>query len=102
MDVTVEELAEFHRLDADRKEFDRKSRSIEARLKPLREKFLAYLTAEQKLHVRRGGYEVQVTDGPPYVAWLEQFVRVAGQEAADRVKAATPPSKRISVVALGT
>ena len=100
-DVTADELAEFYRLDSERLDLDRKSRSIDGRLKPLKSKFLEFFKdAPDKLHVRRGDFELQISDGPPYVNWSERFVAIAGPDAADRIKSETEPSKRIKVIAL--
>ena len=100
MDVSADELKEFHAIDCERLELDRRSRSLNTRLDPLKAKFLEFMQAGEKRHVTRGSFELQLSDGPPYVNWSERFVELAGPEAADKIKNETPPSKRIKVVAI--
>ena len=99
---SVEELAEYVRLTAEKAALESKARTIEKAADVLGQQIRAFVTARTletgRPHVVRAGYLLSIVDGPRYPKWKECFVAATSAAAADKVTAETTPSKRLLVV----
>ena len=87
--IARQELDEYARLEAERKELDRRSRTIGTRCKQLE--------ADGKQAANRFGYQLALVDGRASVAWKDAFIREVGQEKANELQEAAEPSVKVTI-----
>ena len=80
--ITRDELDEYARINAERKDLDRKSKNLETREKQIVAKAMAELKAAGKSHVVRYGYALSLEKGRASVSWKDAYVDACGAEAA--------------------
>lgn len=95
--VTQDQLAEFVRLEKERKELESKARAIGKRTKTLHDHFLACLEGAGRTSVLRSGYRLTITEGRASVSWKDAFIEFAGPLAADELQQKAPRSKKVDV-----
>ena len=87
---TVRSIREQHllaifELKQRRLELDRESRKLAKAERKLSESLLASLQAEGRDEIRRGDFVAKLAEGRATVAWKQEFIEVAGQDAADEL-----------------
>lgn len=97
--VTREELWRFLELETKRKEVDRQSRNLAREISQLKTHFEQCMRDDDKESVVRYGFRLTFVDGRPKVSWKDEFIRVAGAEAADDVLADAPRPPKLEVSA---
>lgn len=100
-DITADDLKKLWELDQRRKALDRESSSIKKQQDLITDAVKAALAADDRTEVKRGDYRAELRDGQICPKWKEEFVRVAGAEAASEIQASTPPTKKLSVFRIG-
>ena len=95
--IAREELDEYARLEAERKELDRRSRTIGTRCKQIEATVREQLEADGKQAAKRFGYQLALVDGRASVAWKDAFIREVGQEKANELQEAAEPSVKVTI-----
>ncbi|MCC6492637.1 MAG: hypothetical protein IT424_06425 [Pirellulales bacterium] len=82
-----------------RLELSREAASLEREEKALAEEIQAFAAAEggKRRTVELCGYRASITTAAGYVSWAKEFTRVAGFEAAERLRREAPPVDRLKV-----
>jgi len=93
------ELEAYFRLDQQRLALNRRAKDIEKVQAALEQKFLEYVREEggPERATTRCGYRLAIINKPGSVSWVTEFLRVAGEKEAERLRAAAPP-KEVLVV----
>ncbi len=100
-DISAEELAEFCRLDAERKDLDRQSRLLAKRQDQIRTHCRAVLDGLGKTDLVRYGYRLSIVEGRATVAWKDAFIEQLGPEAAAELVDAAVPSLVLQILPPG-
>lgn len=100
---TRQQIEEFLRLEAERKELDRTSRSLERQADALRDVIVAYVehAGGETRTVKCCDHVLALRDKPGYPAWKQEFIRVTSPQEAEAVIAAWPPRPSLVVEPLG-
>lgn len=95
--VTGDDVKLYLRLEAERKSLQRRASDLEKRAKKLARQMLAYIRywGGKKKACIRSGYIMRIDLVDGQISWKQEFIRVAGQTSADRVK--PPRRERLSV-----
>jgi hypothetical protein len=97
--VTREDLDSFWALDERRRELQRQDDALEREAKPLKERFLAHVRAKggDARAVVTCGFclAIKLADGS--VRWKDEFVKLAGADAAAELQGAVPQRESLSV-----
>jgi hypothetical protein len=97
--ITREELDEHARLEAERKELDRKSRTLAARCKQIEAAVKEQLDADGKQSAKRFGYYLTIEEGRGSVSWKEAFIKEVGQEKASELQEAVETTYKVKITA---
>lgn len=95
--IKKEELEEFLKLEAERKELEQKARSIAKRTKALHDHFKVHLEAKGKSSLVRCGFRLTLVEGTPRVAWKEEFIKLEGPLKADELMQAAERPMKVNV-----
>jgi hypothetical protein len=95
--VTKTEIEEYLELEQERKELERKARTIARRTSALAAHFTEEVEASGKTAITRSGYRLSLVDGRAYVSWKDEFVRECGALKADEILQAAPVKKKLDV-----
>jgi len=95
--ITREELDEYARLETERKQLDRQSRTIAARCKQIESAVREQLDADGKQSAKRFGYQLTIEEGRGSVAWKDAFIREAGQEKATALQEAVETTYKMKI-----
>jgi hypothetical protein len=101
--VTKPVIEEYLQLEADRKEHARQAYLLEKRTKGLAAKLKDWILANapgKTRSVDRSGFRLSIVEGPGYPSWKAEFVNALGQDEADAIAAACPPSEKLQVIRL--
>lgn len=99
---TVEKYLKFHKqradLESQARQIAKKEQALASELREYVEGKLEEAGAEiGTVEIGGLGYALKLSEGGRYPRWKEEFIRVAGQAAADEVSAETLPSISFSV-----
>lgn len=97
MKISRDELDEYARLNAERKELEKQARTISVRCKQIESAALDQMQADGKQACKRFGYQLSIVPGRATVAWKDAFVRECGSERASELQAAAEPTEKISI-----
>lgn len=95
--ITEEQLARWFDLNARRATLEKEARTLKSEMDKISAEVMAALEAAGRTEMSRGNYAAEVRPGPAFVAWKEEFLKVAGAEAAAQVQKKAEPSQRFSV-----
>lgn len=100
--VTRAELDRYVQIDAERKRLNREADLLKAQQEELGNKLRQFCRVQggDALSVERSGYRLSISHVKGSVAWKQEFVRVAGVEAAERIAIAAPLREQLECVAL--
>lgn len=93
------ELDEFWRLNTRRLELSRQADAVERELKGLKEKIETHVRAKggEELAVVSCGYLLALKRSAGAVKWKDEYVALAGSDAAAQLQAAAPPRETLQV-----
>jgi hypothetical protein len=94
---TADQISEYKRVSAERAELDRASRSLKKAEELLRDQIMDWMKQAGRTSATRCGFNLAIVDGARYPSWKDEFVRLAGEAAAEAVTERTAPSKRLIV-----
>jgi len=99
--VFRKDIVEFLDLEERRKTLEREARQLGKQSGEIADRLLAYARAHggKGQSIVRSGYVLAVVIGRGSVPWKQEFVRVAGLDAAEALIAAAPPVEKLSVEA---
>lgn len=97
MKLTREELDEYARLNAERKELEKQARTISVRCKQIEAAALEQMQASGKQACKRFGFHIALVPGRVTVAWKDAFVRECGSDRAAELQAAAEPTEKITI-----
>ena len=97
--LTADLLAERNELDAEARKLESRARTLRKKQSQIDDIAKAELTKAGRDSIRRAGYTLAYVDGRAVVRWRDEFVRVAGADAADELSQNATPSKRLQVTA---
>jgi hypothetical protein len=88
--LLTRDLQRWHQLQLQRLSLARQAKDLKALLDPLEEKFLAHVQecGGRERAVISCGFRLAINEKRDSVAWKEEFIRVAGVEAAEKLIAA--------------
>lgn len=95
--LTRERLDKYRELKAEKREMDRRSRTIDAELKQVEADALEVLSESGKSSLVRCGHRLTLLAGRVYVNWREEYIRAEGADAAEAIIAATEPPQRVEI-----
>lgn len=97
--ITYAHLEEYLRLQEERKALARQSADLGKQLAGLASKITAFVRAEggSDRTVIRSGYVLALKSKKGSVAWKAEFVRLAGEEAAEKLIAAAEPGEELVI-----
>ncbi len=95
--ISLDELDEYARLDRERKQLERQSRTIATRCKQIEQTVRDQLEADGKTSAKRFGYQLALVDGRATVAWKDAFIREVGQDRASELIESAEPSVKVSI-----
>lgn len=90
----IEELLE---IEAEKKEHERKARTIAKQANMLREKMAANVEANNGKPINKGKYQLRFDQKQCSVSWKNEFVRVASVDEANELTSSAP-MKNVLVV----
>lgn len=99
--LTKVDLARYHELIEEQKQLRRRATDLNAEIEPLVEKFTEHVRAnggKNKL-VQVCGYLLRLVSKPGTPAWKKEFVRLAGQPAAEELIGQQPMREELKVEA---
>lgn len=101
--ITAPEIKEFLDLEDRRRALNRQAEDLEKQAKPLKEKLLEFVRIEggKAKSVERSGFVLAIKMVKSSPSWKPEFIRVAGQEEADKLIAEAPPREQLSVERMG-
>jgi hypothetical protein len=94
-----EMLARFCQLREQKRELDAQVRVVEAELYSLHEACMAFLVDRGTRTARVAKYHLLLADGQAVVRWKDEFIRVAGADAAAKVAKAALRARRLEITA---
>jgi hypothetical protein len=86
MKITRDQLDEYARLTAERKELDKRSRTLSDHCKQIEKQAQEELEAAGKLSCKRFGYQLALISGRVSVPWKDHFIREVGTERANALQ----------------
>lgn len=95
--VTEELLQQWHERDQKRKKLASEARQLEAENALVAGEIEAAMLADEKNEFRRGEFRVSFVDGIRQVKWKDEFIKVAGSEAAVKAFEAAPVPRKLSI-----
>ena len=95
--ITRDELDQYAADNAEQKKLASQARALKKRCDAIEKKVAAQLAANGKTSATRLGYGLALVDGRPYVSWKDEFIRVEGEDEADRIWAAAEPGKKVVI-----
>lgn len=97
--MTRDELSEWSRLEAERRDLARQLATLRNRQNELESKFESALRKSGKTVLRRHGFTLAIVPGRANVSWSAEFVKACGAEAAQAIKdSAAKESKSVFVI----
>lgn len=96
--ISLEQLQEYVSLDEQARDLERQARAFRKRTDQLKFHFGSVLDALDRRTLTRYGYRVQLVPGPATVSWKDEFLALAGPEAAAQKTAEAMPSERLQVL----
>ncbi len=96
---TKAELARYCELKERKRLLESEARSLETEINQLSDLTMSYMEEIEKNAATIHGYRVTIEEGRAYVAWKDQFVRVAGGDAAAQIAANAPRPPKLNVLA---
>lgn len=87
------ELERYFELDQQRLALHRQAKDLEKLQEELEKKFLEYVreVGGPERACLRCGYKLAILRKDGSVSWVKEFLRVAGEEEAERLRKAAPP-----------
>lgn len=98
--MNAQTLARYWELDERRRELEREARQLKQELELLENDIVAAVRASGKNQLRRGNYLAVLLDYRSQPRWKEEFIRVAGAEAAVHIALNAPVVQRLQVTNL--
>lgn len=97
--VTKAMIQEYLDLEERRKALNREATDLGKRASAIAEKLEAYVTAKggKERSVVRSGYRLSIKLANGFVPWKQEFIRVAGQEEANRLTRECPKREVLAV-----
>ncbi len=95
--ITRAELEEYQRLNSERLELDRKSRTLESRCKQIELKAFEQLKAAGKQSAKRFGFVLAIERGQARVEWKGAFIKEVGSEKASQLQAAAVGKEKCGI-----
>ncbi|MGC4004663.1 MAG: hypothetical protein QM811_16715 [Pirellulales bacterium] len=97
--VTVKEIQKYLGLDEQRKQLNRESAALKKQADAIEADIEKFIRANggKELSVTRSGYRLAILTAAGSVAWKDEFVKLAGNERAEELRAAAPPREFLSV-----
>jgi hypothetical protein len=101
--VTSTDIETYLSLEEERLELGRKARDLEKKAEPLKKKLKEFVRIKggKALSTVRSGFRLALELVNGSVSWKPEFIRVAGQDAADEIIAACPKRESLSVERVG-
>lgn len=98
-DVTRDELDQYFELDMQRLALARKVSDIEKLQEQLEEKFLKYVEHKGGIDrtTIRYGYRLAIQTKNGSVSWKGEYMKLAGQEAAEKLIQAAPKKDKLTI-----
>lgn len=84
-------------LAAQRKQLQSESRAIAVEEKQLLAAAMNWMNSRDLQTVKKFGSRLTIENVATYPAWKQEFIRVAGAEAADALSKATTPKQRLVI-----
>jgi hypothetical protein len=97
--ITAAKLDRYRELETEATELAGRAATLRREAKTILDEAEADLIATGKTEAKRGGYLLRWKMGRASIAWKNEFVRVAGAEAADQLSKAAPEKKSLEVIA---
>lgn len=94
---TKEQLCEHEQLVKKKRELDRESRTLSARIEQLESEFASWLRSKGTSSARRFGFLVAFVACRKNVAWKQAFIDRLGADEANKLIEQTPDKKRLDV-----
>jgi hypothetical protein len=95
--LTPETLLLWHERDERRRALEREARQLKQANDQVEDAIEAALLREGKEACRRHGFKLELVNGRAVVSWKEEYLKVAGPEAAAAAIAAAPTPKRLAI-----
>lgn len=93
------ELARYCELRERKRKLESEARSLETEINQLSDLAMSYLEEIDKNVATIHGYRVAIEEGRAYVAWKDEFVRVAGSDAAAHLSTNAPRPPKLTILA---
>lgn len=94
---TTAEIAEYLKLEEERRTLESKARTIARRTKALHDHFRSHLEDRGKSSLKISDYRLTLIDGSARVAWKDEFIKLSGPLKAEELMQAAPRSKKVEV-----
>jgi len=97
--MTTDEISEFLSLEEERRRLNRLAADLEKKAKPIKEKILQFVrtTGGKSRSVVSCGHVLAIITRAGTVTWKDEFIRVAGEDEAEKLRSAVPPTEMLSV-----
>ncbi|MDX1963916.1 MAG: hypothetical protein SFX18_12240 [Pirellulales bacterium] len=99
MRVTRAQIERYFKLEAKRKELQRQASDLGKQVEEIENELIEYVEQNggEARSVTTCGHVLAIVQKAGTVQWKPEFIRVAGQRAADQIIAAAPPRDAFSI-----
>lgn len=97
--LTAEKLKRRADLDAEARQLESRARTLRKEQSQIDKLCEDELLGSGRDSIRRSGYTIAWTAGRAVVRWRDEFIRVAGSDAADELAQSATPSKKLQITA---
>jgi len=95
--ITADEVAEYVRYADEKKELERKARTLGGEMKRLAEHFGEVLKDREQTECKRGEHVVALVTKQGSVSWKNEFVKVSGPDKAAELQAEAPTKTTVEI-----
>lgn len=97
--VTKRDIQEFLDLEEQARSLKRQAKAIEKKAELIEKTLFAFVRANggKERSVLRSGFVLAITDSRCSVTWKNEFIRVAGDKAAEALIEAAPKKEKLTV-----
>lgn len=97
--VTATDIESYLEIEDQRLALGRQQRDLEKQAAPLKKKLMDFVRAKggKAMAVTRSGFRLAIELVTGSVSWKPEFIRVAGQDAADEISANCPKRESLRV-----
>ena len=95
--VTIKRVQEFIDLQNERRELDRKSRTIGNKMDSIRSDIRQLIEDNKGRPVKKGKFTLSIEEKTGRVSWKQEFVDAMGVDAANKLSEQAKPVKQVVV-----